>query len=91
MSQRISIDSRDLLDRIRAYGDVGRAGDGRLSRVTGTDADRAGRDTLVAWMKDRGLAVDIDAIGNVFGTWGRGRNDVDTPVVMIGSHIDTVA
>lgn len=91
MSQRISIDSRDLLDRIRAYGDVGRADDGRLSRVTGTDADRAGRDTLVAWMKEHRLAVDIDAIGNVFGTWGRGRNDVDTPVVMIGSHIDTVA
>ena len=91
MSKRISIDPRDLLDRIRAFGDVGRAADGRLSRVAGTEADRAGRDTLVAWMRDHGLAIDIDAIGNVFGTWGRERNDVHTPVVMIGSHVDTVA
>jgi N-carbamoyl-L-amino-acid hydrolase len=90
MTKRISIDPRHLLDQIRAFGDVGRAADGRLSRVAGTDADRAGRDALVAWMKDHGLAVDIDAIGNVFGTWGR-RGDVDTPVVMIGSHVDTVA
>ena len=91
MSKRISIDPRDLLDRIRAFGDVGRTADGRLSRVAGTEADRAGRDTLVAWMRDHGLVIDIDAIGNVFGTWGRGCNDLDMPVVMIGSHVDTVA
>lgn len=91
MSKRISVDADDLLHRIRTFGDVGRAPDGRLSRVAGSEADRAGRDTLVAWMKERGLLVEIDAIGNVFGTWGREEDDVATPVVMIGSHVDTVA
>lgn len=91
MSERISVDAGDLLDRIRTFGNVGRAPDGRLSRVAGSEADRAGRDTLVAWMRELGLIVDIDAIGNVFGTWGRAQDHIDTPVVMIGSHVDTVA
>jgi N-carbamoyl-L-amino-acid hydrolase len=89
--RRPSVDAADLLDRIRTFGDVGRAPDGRLSRVAGSEADRAGRDTLVTWMKECGLLVEIDAIGNVFGSWGREQHDADTPVVMMGSHVDTVA
>ena len=91
MSERTSVAAADLLDRIRTFGDVGRAPDGRLSRVAGSEADRAGRDTLVAWMKECGLVVEIDAIGNIFGTWGGHGDPADTPVIMIGSHIDTVA
>lgn len=91
LNEPISVDAADLLERIRTFGDVGRASDGRLSRLAGSEADRAGRDTLVAWMRERGLLVEIDAVGNLFGTWGRDQRDIDTPVVMIGSHVDTVA
>jgi N-carbamoyl-L-amino-acid hydrolase len=91
LSKRTSVDAADLLDRIRTFGDVGRAADGRLSRVAGSEADRAGRDTLVTWMKECGLLVEVDAVGNVFGSWGREQHDADTPVVMVGSHVDTVA
>src|SRR5262249_61904929 len=52
-----------------------------------SDGDRAGRDLLVRWMRDRGLAVTVDAIGNIIGVRG-GREDVAP--VMFGSHIDTV-
>lgn len=89
-SNRIAVDGADLLHRIGTFGDTGRALDGRLSRVAGSEADRAGRDTLVTWMRDLGLSVEIDAIGNVFGTWRSEGTDIDRPVVMIGSHIDTV-
>lgn len=91
MTERISIDAADLLDRLRMLGEAGRGPDGQLSRLAGSEADRAGRDMLVAWMQDLGLEVDVDAIGNLFGTWGRAESGPDTAVVMIGSHIDTVA
>jgi len=41
----------------------------------------------VRWMRDLGLAVTVDAIGNIIGV-RRGREDVAP--VMFGSHIDTV-
>jgi beta-ureidopropionase / N-carbamoyl-L-amino-acid hydrolase len=51
-----------------------------------TDEDRVGRDLLVTWMRDLGLEVDVDAIGNITGTWRVGSG----APVMTGSHIDTV-
>ncbi len=91
MTERLSIDAAGLHARLRILGDIGRGPDGRLSRRAGSDADRAGRDRLVEWMRDLGLEVEVDAIGNVFGTWGRTAAADDAAVVMIGSHIDTVA
>jgi beta-ureidopropionase / N-carbamoyl-L-amino-acid hydrolase len=60
--------------------------DGSCARLALTDEDRAGRDLVVMWMKDLGLSVTVDAIGNVVGTWNVGEG----APVMIGSHIDTV-
>lgn len=58
------------------------------ARLALSDEDRAGRDLVVKWMRDLGLTIRIDGIGNVTATmpW----HD-DTPPVMTGSHIDTVA
>ena len=53
-----------------------------------SDADRAARDLVVSWMRDLGLDIRVDAIGNVAGVWG-GR-EPDAPPVMCGSHIDSV-
>jgi N-carbamoyl-L-amino-acid hydrolase len=52
-----------------------------------TDADRAGRDWVVACMRELGMRIDIDAIGNIIATYP-GLEDL--PPVMTGSHIDTV-
>ena len=89
---RISIDR--LLDRLAALAEIGAiegtAGAGRLAF---TDADRDGRDLVVAWMADLGLDVTIDAIGNVIGVWRQGVDPAgrDLAPVLCGSHIDTVA
>ena len=48
-----------------------------------------GRDLVVGWMRDLGLAVSIDAIGNVVAT--RPGTDPAAAPVMTGLHIDTVA
>lgn len=81
------IDSERLLGRIRALGRIGRTPEGALMRLALTDSDREGRDAVVAWMKEAGMIVEVDAIGNIFGTWGGDAGDAP---VMIGSHLDTV-
>lgn len=87
--QRHGPDETSLMDRLEAHAALGATPEGGVCRLALTDADRAGRDTLVAWMKAQGLSVQVDQIGNLFGT-RPGRQPKAAPV-MLGSHIDTVA
>ena len=88
----LRIDTPRLLARIDELGQIGRIdgpnGEWGNARLALTDADRAGRDLVVAWMHDLGLDVVIDAIGNVIAT--RAGSDPTLAPVMVGSHIDTV-
>jgi N-carbamoyl-L-amino-acid hydrolase len=84
-----SIDAEGLLGHIRALGEIGRAADGRLVRLAASDADKAGRDQLVAWIRQAGLDLAVDRVGNVFGIW-KNDDNADSAPVLIGSHIDTV-
>jgi len=88
VAARPRIDRSRLLNRLDALGQVGAIDGGGVCRLALTDADGAGRDLVVSWMRDLGLRVDVDGIGNVVGTWPADRFD---PPVMCGSHIDTVA
>ncbi len=82
------IDADRLLGRLRTLGQVGRDADGRLTRLTASDPEKVGRDTVAGWFAAAGLEVAVDRIGNMFGIWRAG--DADLPPVMVGSHIDTV-
>lgn len=83
---RINIDR--LMWRIRELGQIGALPGGGVCRLALTDADRQGRDRVVAWMRELGLTISIDRIGNVIGLRpGREAG----PAVTMGSHIDTVA
>lgn len=68
MSERTQLDGDRLFARLEALGQVGALAGGGVSRLALTDADRAGRDLLVAWMRELGMHVEIDRIGNVSGT-----------------------
>lgn len=82
----LRIDAPRLLRRLGELARIGDTGDGGCARLALTDADRDGRDLAVTWMRDLGLTVTVDGIGNVVATtpWGEGAP------VMCGSHIDTV-
>ncbi len=88
----LRIDVGRLVARIEELGEIGRVlgpnGERGCARLALTDADRDGRDLVVSWMRDLGLDVAIDAIGNVFAT--RPGRDSSLAPVMTGSHIDTV-
>ena len=85
---RDGIDEVALIARIEQHGRIGAIDGGGVCRIALTDADRAGREQLVQWMKDANLDVQVDQIGNIFGTRA-GTHDLAP--VMTGSHIDTVA
>ncbi|MCP3379842.1 Zn-dependent hydrolase [Bradyrhizobium sp. CCGUVB4N] len=84
----IAIDAARLIERIKELGAIGRDEAGRLCRVAGTDADREGRDLLCEWLKQAGLRIEVDRIGNIHGIWE--PEDASGEPVVIGSHIDTV-
>jgi beta-ureidopropionase / N-carbamoyl-L-amino-acid hydrolase len=87
MRDNLRINGDRLNSRLHELAQIGRiAGDG-VCRLALSDEDRAGRDRVVRWMRDLGLEVNIDAIGNVVGV--RAGRDGGAPV-MTGSHIDTV-
>jgi beta-ureidopropionase / N-carbamoyl-L-amino-acid hydrolase len=85
----LSIDAGRLLGRIWQLGQIGRGGERKLTRLAASDEDKAGRDTLIAWLKDAGLEIAVDRIGNLFGIW-RGALAAERDAILIGSHIDTV-
>jgi beta-ureidopropionase / N-carbamoyl-L-amino-acid hydrolase len=76
------------MGRLQTHAEIGAIDGGGVCRIALTDADRQGRDRLVAWMKALDLEVRIDRIGNIFGIRAGRRNEAP---VMTGSHIDTVA
>lgn len=85
-----SVNGERLLGRLRELGSIGRDGAGRLVRLAASDADRLGRDRLAGWIREAGLEVAVDRIGNVFSIWAPLGFDAATQPLMIGSHIDTV-
>lgn len=85
----LSIDAERLISRITKLGEIGREDGGKLTRLAASETDKAGRDTVVAWMKDAGLEIAIDRIGNIFGIWRGPDDEVQSPI-LVGSHIDTV-
>jgi N-carbamoyl-L-amino-acid hydrolase len=74
--------------RIDALARFGANPEGGVSRVAFSDADLAGRQWLQTEMEKLGLAVRIDAAGNIIGRRA-GREDA-LPVILFGSHIDSV-
>ncbi len=87
MTVKSCIDAAMLHARLAALARIGAIEGGGCARLALTDEDKAGRDLVVGWMRELGLEVTIDSIGNVFGL-RRGKEA--GPPVMTGSHIDTV-
>jgi beta-ureidopropionase / N-carbamoyl-L-amino-acid hydrolase len=81
------IDRKRLEASIEELGRVGATERGGLTRLALTDEDRRGRDLMVDWMRQAGLRVTVDQMGNIFGE--RAGEPGRSPVMM-GSHADSV-
>ena len=80
----------DWAERLSAHSDPGYTERGELTVTYLTDAHRACAQQLARWMRaDCGFdAVDIDAVGNVVGTYH--GTDATAKRLLTGSHYDTV-
>ncbi|MDZ4716450.1 MAG: Zn-dependent hydrolase [Cytophagales bacterium] len=84
----MTINANRLLSRLAQLNKIGALPGGGVRRLALTDADKEARDLLVAWMKEEGLEVIIDQVGN---TYGVRAGSSKTPALAIGSHLDTVS
>ncbi len=80
------IDGERLLRRIAELAAIGRTANGGVTRLAYSPEDVAARELVGGWMTGAGLAVSVDAAGNLIGraAAAAGRQ------VLLGSHIDTV-
>jgi allantoate deiminase len=61
---------------------------GRITRPYGTPSLSAARERVAQWMREAGMDVGIDAVGNLRGR-ARG-SDPAVPALLLGSHLDSV-
>ena len=74
-----------LKQDLQEMGSIGRTPEGGVSRPSWSEADMEARRWLVARIAAAGMETQVDAAGNILGRWVSGA-----PVVMVGSHIDSV-
>ena len=84
----MEINEKRLLETINTLGSLGINETGR-SRLAASDEDKAGRDYVAGLMREAGLEVVVDKIGNIFGVW-QDESNRGKKCVMTGSHIDSV-
>ena len=83
----LNVNAMRLHRRLADLAAIGAIAGGGCARLALSDEDKAGRDLVCGWMRDLGLDLTVDGIGNVVGVRpGRQAG----PAVMAGSHIDTV-
>src|ERR1700722_2461312 len=79
--------AREVVERINALGKISEESD-RLTRSFGPPAMRQANDLVASWMREAGMTVSEDAIGNLIGRYP-GRDD-RAKTFILGSHLDTV-
>lgn len=77
-----------LAERLSTISEIGLTAEDGSNRPGYSRAEQEAKDLVCRWMREAGLAVRQDAAGNCFGRLA-GRLD-HLPVVLCGSHIDTV-
>lgn len=83
---RVNLDR--LMADLEAFSAVGGDGQGGVTRLAFTPPDQAARRLFQDKLAAAGLAVRLDAIGNVFGR--RQGRETNLPPLLLGSHLDSV-
>jgi allantoate deiminase len=80
------------MQRITALGRISDE-EGKLTRAFCSPAMRRANDLVASWMREAGMQVREDAIGNLIGRFECPKSKVQSPkskTLLLGSHLDTV-
>jgi N-carbamoyl-L-amino-acid hydrolase len=83
----IRIDGKRLWDSLMEMAEIGSTPKGGVRRLALGEVDRQGRDRFRAMCAQAGLAVRVDAMGNMFAR--RPGRDPSRLPVLFGSHLDS--
>ncbi len=86
------INSARLLQWLDELAEIGSIPGGGVCRLAFSEEDKAGRDYIERIMRQLGMQVQIDAIGNILGIRRGEEKYTNTfgPLVLTGSHTDSV-
>ena len=84
----IAINRRRLLRDLNAVSRIGIGDHGSVTRLVFSIQELRSRQFLIHQMRQIGLQIHIDRIGNIFGRLD-GHN-AKAPALLVGSHLDTV-
>jgi allantoate deiminase len=82
------IDGERLWNRLFELAEIGKQEGGGVTRLSFTEEEHAAKELVASYMEEAGLSVYEDAVGNLVGR--REGQSPDAPVVLVGSHIDSV-
>ena len=82
------IDADRLWARLSGLAEIGRSEGGGVTRLSFTEEERAAKDLVASYMREAHLEVREDAAGNLIGR--RAGSDEGAPVLLTGSHVDSV-
>ena len=82
------IDTTRLIEEIEELAGFSDTPYPSVTRVLFTDTDMRAREWLMHRMRAAGLAVRVDAVGNIFARWE--GEDPSAPAVATGSHCDAI-
>ena len=84
----IAINRRRLLRDLNAVSRIGIGDHGSVTRLVFSIKELRSRQFLIHQMRQIGLHIHIDRIGNIFGRLD--GHDAKAPALLVGSHLDTV-
>ena len=82
----VAVDGDRLLARLARLAKIGSSRSGGVTREAYGPLDVEARDLVAGWMRDAGLAVEVDAAANLIGR----RPGPSGRWLATGSHLDTV-
>jgi N-carbamoyl-L-amino-acid hydrolase len=88
IGREFRVDQNRLWSRLEELSKIGATAEGGVDRVAFTDADRKAREHVRGLMRSLGLAVRVDAAGNIIGRLAGAKPEAKP--ILIGSHLDTV-
>ncbi|WP_230875115.1 Zn-dependent hydrolase [Lysinibacillus cavernae] len=82
----VMINGGRLLQHLQDLSQIGRnEATGGINRFSFTLEEKRAIELVTTYMEQAGMSVTVDAVGNLIGTYGEGKE-----TIMLGSHIDTV-